>query len=139
MRFMMFMYPEIEESDWTPTTEAIAEMSRYNMELRNAGMLLALDGLRPPSDGASVVFEGRQARVVDGPFTEAKEVVGGYWLIQARSKEEALEWAKRCPGENCRVELRQIYELEDFPDDLPYDPDLHPGVSAEADQEATAG
>ena len=137
MRFMMFMYPEIEESDWTPTADDIAEMSRYNMELRKAGLLLALDGLRPPSDGASVVFEGREARVVDGPFTEAKEVVGGYWLIQARSKEEALEWAKRCPGENCRVELRQIFEVEDFPDDLPYDPDLHPGVSA--DQGSTAG
>src|SRR4051812_23922252 len=137
MRFMMFMYPQISEEEWNPSAEAVAEMGRYNMELRNAGMLLALDGLRPPSDGASVVFEGREARVVDGPFTETKEVVGGYWLIQARSKEEALEWAKRCPSENCRIELRQIFEVEDSPDDLPYAPALHPGVSA--DGEAPAG
>ena len=83
-------------------------MGRYNEELRKAGMLLALDGLQPPSDGASVVFEGAaRRRVIDGPFTEAKEVVGGYWIIQARSTEEAVEWAKRCPGENCRIEVRR--------------------------------
>ena len=132
MRFMMFMYPQIEEADWNPSAEDVAEMGRYNLELRDAGMLLALDGLRPPSDGASVVFEGREARVVDGPFAEAKEVVGGYWLIQARSTEEALEWAKRCPGENCRIEVRRIFEMEDFPPDvqeaIPYDPDLHLGI-----------
>ena len=131
MRFMMFMYPQIDESDWNPSAEAVETMSRYNQELRKAGMLLALDGLRPPSDGASVVFEGREARVVDGPFAEAKEVVGGYWIIQARSTEEAVEWAKRCPGENCRIEVRPIFEMEDFPPDvreaIEYDPDLHPG------------
>ena len=83
-------------------------MSRYNEELRKAGMLLALDGLRPPSDGARVGFDGDgKATVTDGPFAEAKEVVGGYWVIQARSNEEALEWAKRCPGESCRVEVRR--------------------------------
>jgi hypothetical protein len=74
MRFMMFMYPEISEEDWNPSAEDVAEMNRYNVELREAGMLLALDGLRPPSDGASVVFEGREARVVDGPFAEAMKV-----------------------------------------------------------------
>src|SRR6201995_4237303 len=114
MRFMMFMYPQISEEDWNPSAEDVAEMTRYNLELRDAGMLLALDGLRPPSDGASVVFEGKDARVVDGPFTEAKELVGGYWIIQARSKEEAVEWAKRCPGVDCRVEVRQIFEAEGF-------------------------
>ena len=131
MRFMMFMYPQIDESDWNPSAEAVEAMGRYNQELRNAGMLLALDGLRPPSDGASVVFEGSEARVVDGPFAEAKEVIGGYWIIQARSTEEALEWAQRCPGENCRVEVRPIFEMEDFPEDvreaIDYDPGLHPG------------
>ena len=108
-------------------------MNRYNVELREAGMLLALDGLRPPSYGASVVFEGREARVVDGPFAEAKEVVGGYWIIQARSTEEAIEWAKRCPGVDCRVEVRPIWEMEDFTPEVKdalkvYDEDLHPGV-----------
>jgi hypothetical protein len=125
------MYPQISEEDWNPSAEDVAEMGRYNQELRKAGMLLALDGLRPPSDGASVVFEGHAARVVDGPFAEAKEVVGGYWIIQARSTEEALEWAKRCPGENCRIEVRPIFEMEDFPPDvreaIEYDPGLHPG------------
>jgi hypothetical protein len=141
---MMFMYPQIEESEWNPTAEAIAEMTRYNLELRDAGILLALDGLMPPSDGASVVFEGGEQRVVDGPFTEAKEVVGGYWIIQARSAEEALEWAKRCPGQDCRVELRRIFELEDFDaagidmQDV-YDPKLHVGLQDPAAPEADAG
>ena len=133
MRFMMFMYPEISEEDWNPSADDVAAMNRYNVELREAGMLLALDGLRPPSDGASVVFDGREARVVDGPFAEAKEVVGGYWIIQARSKEEAVEWAKRCPGVDCRVEVRPIWEMEDFSPEIKealkvYDKDLHPGV-----------
>jgi hypothetical protein len=132
MRFMMFMYPEIDESDWNPTAEAVEAMSRYNHELRKAGMLLALDGLRPPTEGASVSFKGSgEPTVTDGPFAEAKEVVGGYWIIQARSTEEAIEWAKRCPGENCRIEVRPIFEMEDFPPDvrekIGYDADLHIG------------
>jgi hypothetical protein len=118
MRFMMFMYPEITDAEWMPDAEAVAAMGRYNEELRKAGMLLALDGLRPPADGASVVWEGREAKVIDGPFAEAKEVVGGYWIIQARSTEEAVEWAKRCPGVNCRVEVRPIWEMEDFDVDV---------------------
>ncbi|MBA3867071.1 MAG: YciI family protein [Solirubrobacterales bacterium] len=118
MRFMMFMYPEIEEQDWNPSAEDVAEMSRYNEELRKAGMLLALDGLQPPSEGASVSFSDGVATVTDGPFAEAKEVVGGYWLIQARSKQEAVEWASRCPGENCRIEVRRVFEMEDFPEDV---------------------
>jgi hypothetical protein len=138
---MMFMYPQITEEDWNPSAEDIAAMTRYNLELRDAGMLLALDGLRPPSDGASVVFEGREARVLDGPFTEAKELVGGYWIIQARSTEEALEWAKRCPGVDCRIELRQIMELEDLPQDIQqvYDRKLHIGVEDPSAPEAEAG
>lgn len=139
MRFMMFMYPQIAEEDWNPSADDVAAMSRYNLELRDAGMLLALDGLRPPSDGASVVFEGSEARVLDGPFAEAKEVVGGYWIIQARSIEEALEWAKRCPGVDCRVEVRPIWEMDDFPPELKevYDRRLHIGV--EGDSAADAG
>jgi hypothetical protein len=118
MRFMMFMYPQIDEADWNPTAEDVAEMSRYNEELQKAGMLLALDGLKSPSEGASVSFSGGEATVTDGPFAEAKEVVGGYWLIQARSTEEAVEWAKRCPGQDCRIEVRPVFEMEDFPPDV---------------------
>ena len=119
MRFMMFMYPEISEEDWTPSAEAVGAMSRYNEELRKAGMLLALDGLHPPGEGATVSFDGEaKPTVTDGPFSEAKEVVGGYWLIQARSKEEAVEWAGRCPGERCRIEVRRVFEMEDFPQDV---------------------
>jgi hypothetical protein len=118
MRFMMFMYPQIDEADWNPSAEDVAAMSRYNDELRKAGMLLTLDGLKPPSEGASVSFSGGEVTVTDGPFAEAKEVVGGYWLIQARSTEEAVEWAKRCPGEDCRIEVRPVWELEDFTQDI---------------------
>ncbi len=119
MRFMMFMYPEISEGEWTPDAESVAAMGRYNEELRKAGMLLSLDGLHPPGEGARVKFdaEGVEA-VTDGPFAEAKEVVGGYWLIQARSKEEAVEWAQRCPGRDCMIEVRRVFELEDFPPDV---------------------
>jgi hypothetical protein len=119
MRFMMFMYPEISEADWNPSAEDVQEMHRYNEELRKAGMLLALDGLHPPGEGASVSFDGEGGNTVtDGPFAEAKEVVGGFWIIQARSVEEAVEWAKRCPGQNCRIEVRRVFEMEDFPEDV---------------------
>lgn len=119
MRFMMFMYPEIDEKDWEPTAEGVAAMSRYNEELRKAGMVLAMDGLRPPSDGGTVRFSrDGEATVTDGPFSEAKEVIGGYWLIQARSKEEALEWASRCPAQGCSIEVRRVAEMEDFPQDV---------------------
>jgi len=118
MRFMMFMYPEISEADWHPSAEDVGAMSRYNEELRKAGMLLALDGLHPPAEGARVSFSGAGTTVTDGPFAEAKEVVGGYWLIQARSKEEAVEWASRCPGKDCTIEVRRVFEMEDFPEDV---------------------
>jgi hypothetical protein len=119
MRFMMFMYPEIAEEDWTPSAEAVAAMGRYNEELRKAGVLLALDGLHPPAEGARVKFaSGAEPTITDGPFAETKEVVGGYWVIQARSKEEAVEWARRCPGEHCTIEVRRVFEREDFPRDV---------------------
>ena len=141
MRFMMFMYPASSDEDWKPSAEDMAAMTRYNLELRDAGVLLALDGLRPAEDGTSIVFEGRESRVLDGPFAEAKEVVGGYWIIQARSSEEALEWAKRCPGVNCRVELRQIVEMEELPEAIQevYDHDLHIGVEKPAAPGTEAG
>jgi hypothetical protein len=117
MRFMMIMIPNIaDEADWAPDAEAVAAMSRYNEELTKAGVLLALDGLHPASKGARVGFSGGRAAVTDGPFTEAKEMIGGYWLIQAKSKEEAVEWASRCPAADGDViEVRQVYEMSDFP------------------------
>jgi hypothetical protein len=117
MRFMMIMIPNIpDEADWTPDPEAVAAMSRYNEELTKAGVLLGLDGLHPGSKGARVGFSGGKATVTDGPFTEAKEMVGGYWLIQARSKEEAVQWATRCPAADGDViEVRQVYEMSEYP------------------------
>jgi hypothetical protein len=118
------------ESDPGPTLERVQAMNAFNEELNRAGALLALDGLLRRA--TRVRFKpGEQPTVTDGPFTEAKELVGGYWIIQARSTEEAIEWAKRCPGEHCRIEVRPIFEMEDFPPDvreaIGYDPDLHPG------------
>jgi hypothetical protein len=120
MRFMMFMLPNIDQdADWMPSAEAVAEMSKYNDSLAKAGVLLALDGLHSQSEGTRVTFSGRgKPTVTDGPFTEAKEMIGGYWLIQAKSKEEATEWASRCPGENCSIEVRQVFEMEEFPPDV---------------------
>ena len=119
MRFMMFMYPEIPSEDWNPSAEDVAEMSRYNEELRKAGMLLSLDGLHPPTEGVRVEFDSTGGKTVtDGPFTEAREVVGGYWLIEARDRDEAVEWAGRVPGRDCTVEVRRVFELEDFSEDV---------------------
>jgi hypothetical protein len=120
MRFMMIMIPNIaDEADWAPDAEAVARMSRYNEELTKAGVLLGLDGLHPASKGARVGFSGGRAIVTDGPFTEAKEMIGGYWLIQAKSKDEAVEWASRCPGADGDViEVRQVYEMSDFPPEV---------------------
>jgi hypothetical protein len=120
MRFMMLIYPGLEsEGDWTPDREAVAAMGRYNEELTKAGVLLALDGLHPSSEGARISFANGERVVTDGPFTETKELVGGYWIIQAKSKDEALEWAKRCPiGGDVVLELRRIFEMSDFPAEL---------------------
>jgi hypothetical protein len=120
MRFMMIMIPNIpDEADWVPNAEAVAAMSRYNEELTKAGVLLGLDGLQPAAKGARVGFSGGTATVTDGPFTEAKEVIGGYWLIQAKSKEEAVEWASRCPAADGDViEVRQVFEMSDFPPEV---------------------
>ena len=122
MRFMMLMIPkgyETAEPGAMPDPEAVEKMMKYNEELQRAGVLLALDGLHPPSMGARVYFEGGKPKVVDGPFPEAKEVVGGYWMIQVKSKEEAIEWAKRCPADDSGViEVRQVQDMEDFSEDI---------------------
>ena len=122
MRFMMIMLPkgyEKAEPGTVPDAKAVAAMMKYNESLQKAGVLLALDGLHPPSMGARVSFAGGKAKVTDGPFTEAKEVIGGYWMIQVKSKEEAIEWACRCPGgPNETIEVRQVQELADFPADV---------------------
>ena len=118
MRFMMLMIPkgyEKAEPGAMPDAKAVAAMMKYNESLQKAGVLLALDGLHPPSMGARVTFSGGRPKVTDGPFAEAKEVLGGYWMIQVKSKEEAVEWATRCPAaENEVIEVRQVHEFEDF-------------------------
>ena len=113
MRFMLFVYPD--ESDEGPTLELVEAMNRYNEELSKAGALLALDGLLPPSTATRLSFSGGdRPTVTDGPFTEAKEFVGGYWIIQARSKEEAVELASRAPIGDGTIEVRQIAEGSDY-------------------------
>ena len=105
--------------DAVPSAEAVARMMEYNKSLQKAGVLLALDGLLPPSTGARISFADGKATVTDGPFAEAKKVVGGYWIIQVRSQEEAIEWARRAPMSNNEIiEVRQIQEISDFPADV---------------------
>ncbi|MCU1491768.1 MAG: hypothetical protein JWM85_3173 [Acidimicrobiaceae bacterium] len=130
MRFMMFMFPNISEDDWMPDPEAVAAMTRYNEELTEAGVLLSLDGLASTANGARVSSSGGQITVTDGPFAEAKEIIGGFWMIRVGSKEEAVEWAKRCPaisgpaqdpafaGTAPMIEVRQVFEMSDFPPEV---------------------
>jgi hypothetical protein len=119
MRFMMLVIPkgyEHAEPGTLPDPKMVEKMMKYNESLQKAGVLLALDGLHPPSMGARVTFPGGKAKVTDGPFAEAKEIVGGYWMIQVKSKAEAVEWASRAPmGENEIIEIRQVQEFADFP------------------------
>jgi len=122
MRFMMLMIPKGYANaapNQMPDAKMVAAMTKYNESLQKAGVLLSLDGLHPASAGARVSFQSGKPRVSDGPFAEAKEVVGGYWMIQAKSKEEALEWAKRCPaGDGDTIEVRQVQEFSEFPADV---------------------
>jgi hypothetical protein len=119
---MMLMIPkgyETAEPGAMPEADAVAAMMKYNEALQQAGVLLALDGLHPPSMGARVSFSKGKPIVTDGPFAEAKEVLGGYWMIKVNSREEAIEWAKRCPAsDNEIIEVRQVQEMEDFPADV---------------------
>lgn len=122
MRFMLIMLPggyDRAPADAMPTAEHVAAMSRYNETLQRAGILLGLDGLHPPAAGSRVSFKGGKPTVTDGPFAESREAVGGYWMIQVRSREEAIEWARRCPAlDNEVVEVRQVQELADFPSEV---------------------
>jgi hypothetical protein len=134
MRFMMLMIPRGYDSaapGTMPTAERVAPMMKFNESLQKAGVLLALDGLHPPSMGARVTFESGKPEVIDGPFAEAKEVLGGYWMLDVRTREEAIEWAKRCPaGPNEIIEIRQVQEMSDFAEDtqkvVANHPDLQP-------------
>ena len=127
MRFMMLMIPKVYQgkegqnvgADFAPPADAVEKMTRYNEALAKSGALIALDGLHPTAQGARVSFQEGKARVTDGPFTEAKEVLGGYWMIKVKSREEAVEWARRVPAEDGDiVELRQVFEMAEFPDDV---------------------
>jgi hypothetical protein len=122
MRFMMLMIPGGYASaapDAMPTAEAINAMMKYNEELKKAGVLLSLEGLHPPATGARVSFKGGKPTVIDGPFAEVKEVLGGYWMLDVRSRDEAIEWARRCPAsENDVLEIRRVQEMSEFPEDV---------------------
>jgi hypothetical protein len=122
MRFMMLMIPSGYKDaapGTMPPADAVGQMMKFNESLQKAGVLLALDGLHPPSMGVRVAFGGEKPKVSDGPFAETKEVLGGYWIIQVKSKEEAVQWAKRCPAAAGDViEVRQVQEFEEFPADV---------------------
>ena len=137
MRFMMLMIPKGYEQavpGTMPDAKAVSAMMKYNDSLQKAGVLLALDGLHPPSMGARVRFSGGKPKVTDGPFAEAKEVLGGYWMIQVKSKEEAVEWASRCPAsDNEVIEVRQVQEMADFP------PDVREAAAGFAEMQEQAG
>lgn len=127
MRFMMLMIPRVYQgksgqkigSDFAPGAEDVATMTKYNEDLAKAGILIGLDGLHPPAKGARISFTSGKPSVTDGPFTEAKEVLGGYWMINVESKEEAVEWARRIPAQDGDViEVRQVFEMSDFPPEV---------------------
>ena len=122
MRFMMLMIPKGYQKaapGTLPDAKAVAVMMKYNEKLQKAGVLLALEGLHPPSMGARVSFAGGKPKVTDGPFVETKEVLGGYWMLQVKSKQEAVAWASRCPAsDNEVIEVRQVQEMSDFPADV---------------------
>ena len=118
MRFMIIVKASKDsEAGVMPSEKLLAEMGKFNEELANAGVLLAADGLHPTSKGARVKFSGSTRTVVDGPFTETKELIAGFWLWKVKSKEEAIEWVKRCPNPHpgdSEIEIRQVFEAEDF-------------------------
>ena len=118
MRFMIIVKASKDsEAGVMPSGKLLSEMGKFNEELANAGVLLAADGLHPTSKGARVKFSGNKRTVVDGPFTETKDLIAGFWLWKVKSKEEAIEWVKRCPNphnEDSEIEIRQVFEAEDF-------------------------
>ena len=122
MRFMMLVIPKgyaTAGKEALPDAELVAKMTKYNEALKNAGVLLALDGLHPPSAGTRISFSREKRTVTDGPFAETKEAIGGYWMIQVKSKEEAVEWAKRAPmPDGDVIEVRRVQEMSDFPPEI---------------------
>jgi hypothetical protein len=115
MRFMVIVKADNDsEAGVLPSHDLLAQMGKYNEELVKAGIMLAGEGLQPSSKGARVKFSGTKRTVIDGPFSETKELVAGFWLWQVRSKDEAIEWLKRAPFDNNEVEIRQVFEAEDF-------------------------
>jgi len=139
MRFMVLVpaTPESEAGEM-PSTELLEAMTKYNEELVKAGVMKAGDGLHPSSKGARVRFDGAERTVIDGPFTEAKELVAGYWIWECASRDEAIEWLKRAPFDGgVEVELRQIFELEDFGEQLT--PELREANARLAEQTGTQG
>lgn len=122
MRFMMLMIPKGYEKaapGYAPDAKSVEAMMHYNESLQKAGVLLALDGLHPPATGARVSFTGGKPTVTNGPFPETKETLGGYWMLQVDSKEEAVAWASRCPASDDEmIEVRQVFEMSDFPPDV---------------------
>jgi hypothetical protein len=137
MRFMMLMIPKGYEKAHpgaVPSAEAVDAMMKYNESLRTAGVLLALDGLHPLSAGARVEFSGGKHIVTDGPFIETREALGGYWMIDAPSKAEAVAWASRCPGDDCTIEVRQVFEMSEFPEDVQKVAAKYPEVGRHVEQ-----
>jgi hypothetical protein len=122
MRFMMLMLPggyDTAAPGTVPDADKVAAMMTYNEALKDAGVLITLDGLHPPSMGARVSFAGGKPLVTDGPFAEPKEVLGGYWMIDVTCREEAIAWARRCPASDSEViEIRQVHEMSDFPPEI---------------------
>jgi hypothetical protein len=134
MRFMVLVPGDsASEAGEMPSTELLEEMTKYNEELVKAGVMLAGDGLHPTSKGARIRFEDGESTVIDGPFTEAKEIVAGYWIWECASRDEAIEWLRRAPfGGGTEIELRQIFELDDFSEQLT--PELREANERLADQ-----
>ena len=140
MRFMVIVKANKDsEAGIMPSEELLTAMGKYNEELVKAGVLLSMEGLHPSTKGARVKFSGAKRTVIDGPFTEAKELIAGFWLIQVKSKEEAIEWASRCPdvlgpGETAQIEIRQVFEMSDFPAELQEAAGNEPAMRAQLEQ-----
>jgi hypothetical protein len=138
MRFMMLMIPKVYAQaaapDFRPDAKGVEAMMKFNEALAKAGALIALDGLHPPSAAARVAFSGGTPKVTDGPFSETREAVGGYWMIDVKSKQEAVDWARRCPAAPGDViEIRQVFEMSEFPADVQRAADS-PAVRAEIER-----
>jgi hypothetical protein len=120
MRFMMMLPAPVDVlENWQPTKEVVGAMRKFSDDMRKAGVLLSAEGLHPTSRGTRIRVSGGRRTLTDGPFAEAKEVIAGFWMIQVKSKDEAVEWANRCPlGEDGLIEVRQVFEAHDFPPDL---------------------